>query len=697
LRADRPVDESARLEALRGYGILDTPPEALYEEITKLAAHVCGVPASAISLIDEDRQWFKAIFGMDAEESPRDVAFCAHTILEDDVMVVEDATTDRRFADNPFVLSDPQIRFYAGAPLVTSEGHALGALCVIDTQPRQLSPEQVDALRMLGRQVMTQLGLRIKLEQLAAANAGREQAAAELQRTYRSLRSAVAGAPLMLSVLDRDGVFELSEGGGLGLLGLEAGEVVGRSVFDHYADSPQVLSLIRRAMAGEASSEDVEVGDLVFESSHTPLFDEAGEVTGIVVLSLDVTERTRARIELLDTNAELERSREEAREAFRLKSAFLANMSHEIRTPLNGVVGMTELLLETALDQEQQEYARVAVSSTEALLGVIDDILDFSKIEAGKLSLHSVEFSPRETVADVCKMLAVTAQAKGLEMSSSVRGEVPSTMLGDETRLRQVLTNLMSNAVKFTPSGKVAVEVSADSSAGQEAVLRVEVTDTGMGIGASRIEALFDPFHQADVSTTRSFGGTGLGLAISKELVELMGGRIGAVSEPGRGSTFWFTARLHTSPGSTAEVPIPADVPPSRKPDLPLVLVVEDNEVNQIVAQAMLAELGYESEVAVNGFEALESLERGSFVAILMDCQMPVLDGYEATAEIRRREGDTRHTPIIATTAHAREGDRERCLAAGMDDYVAKPVRRVPLGEALNKLRSREPTAPGSP
>jgi signal transduction histidine kinase/HPt (histidine-containing phosphotransfer) domain-containing protein len=428
------------------------------------------------------------------------------------------------------------------------------------------------------------------------------------------------------------------------------------------------------------------------------------------------TERSRAEEKLAERKlieVELEQARDAALESVRLKSEFLANMSHEIRTPMNAIIGMTELVMETEIDTQQRGYIETIGSSAESLLTIINDILDFSKIEAGMLSFETVDFDLRFTVESVLELMAERVRVKELDMALLFHPDVPTKLCGDPTRLQQILTNLVGNAVKFTEQGQVAIKVSKESEGEGRVTIRFDIKDTGIGISENDQKMLFAPFVQADGSMTRRYGGTGLGLAIAKQLVGMMGGAIGITSDPGSGSTFTFTAGFIKQAGreSTAQ---PADV---NLKDVRVVkdrrsvvvsakmggdkgtekliarhglnemqaslnrriLLVEDNEVNQAVAWDQLARLGYKVDVASNGQEALDALSVRSYDVVLMDCGMPLMDGYTATAEIRKREGESEHTPIIAMTAHAMNGDREKCLAAGMDAYIAKPVKRKTL------------------
>jgi PAS domain S-box-containing protein len=412
-----------------------------------------------------------------------------------------------------------------------------------------------------------------------------------------------------------------------------------------------------------------------------------GRPARVVGTISDITERRQA-------EEALQSAREHAEQAARSKSDFLAVMSHELRTPLNGVLGMATLLSSTALTDEQREYLDMIARSGHALLRLIDDILDFSKIEAGRVVLEQVPCDIAAIAREVVTLLGVQALAKGLHIDAHVAPGTPTRLVTDPGRVRQVLFNLVGNAIKFTESGSVHVTVAREDVQEARATLRVTVADTGIGIPEETQRLLFEKFTQADASTTRRFGGTGLGLAISKGLVANLGGTIGVSSTAGVGSQFWFTldAPLAVDVSSVAPVapavaqetpetaaPYASPVPGRR------VLVAEDNLVNQRVAVRMLEKLGYVADVAVDGREAVRMARERPYVAILMDCHMPEVDGYEATRQIGQLLAPERRPPILAMTAAGTAGDRERCLAAGMDDYLRKPVEIPQLRAMLDR------------
>jgi PAS domain S-box-containing protein len=799
-RPRTPGNEAQRLRALRRYGILDTAPESDYDTIAELAAITCGTAIGIIAFVDADRGWAKACHGIDITEVPRKESFCAHAILATELFEVPDTLDDFRFAESPSVVGEPYIRFYAGVPLVTSDGFSIGTLCVADRIPRRLSNTERHALEKFASHVVTLLELRRRKDRLQDLIEGSRDVIFEtdgrgcftfvnraihallgfrpedvlgrhftfvvhpdwldvvgkhyrLQRESRTASTYLEfpcltqdGAEVWVGqharAVVRDGEVTAFHAIARDITDLREAESAKREAekrFEAFMDNSPATALIkdsdgrfvflndtlaraigkpREEVIGMHSSQLLppDLNQMVTSSEEIVLqhrqtirvvetfrnqqgderhwlmhkFPIPGPADSIFLGSfgVDVTDRIALEIDLAD-------ARDAAIASARQKSEFLAMMSHEIRTPMNGVLGMLGVLLDSELTADQRDVTETAKFSADSLLTLLNDILDFSKIEAGKLAFEMHDFDVRPTIDGVVDLLADGARSKSLDLRCEIDPSVPMRLRGDAGRVRQVLLNLIGNAVKFTSQGGVRVRLTRES----DNCIRFTVSDTGIGIPPDAQKRLFVPFVQADSSTTRRFGGTGLGLAISRRLVEMMNGEIGVESVAGEGSTFWFTARFETAQEpvmTSTEISAPERAAEQRienrvRSRRGRILVAEDNAVNQKVALRLLEKLGYRADVVANGLEAIEALRRVPYDLVLMDCHMPEMDGYAATRVIRARE--SRRLPILALTASAMSEDRDRCLQAGMDDVLTKPVREAELEAALNRWMPQEEDA----
>ena len=813
-------NEAARLAALRTLGDLGSEPAMHLDAICRTAASLFGVPVALVSLVDADHLRFGAACGTDGAPIPREGAFCAYTILADEILVCADTTADRRFRDSPLVTGPAGIRFYAGAPLILGPDLRIGTLCLLDTAPRPFGEAQRRQLQDLAAIVVGQLRLheanRRQQEEIAAreASEARYRALADAlpqlvwifsvesgekaysnqqfdryygpignaraerlarnhpedaERMQRAWRTALrTGSPYRIegrlrrhdgayrwhklimipirqrgeivamlgTALDIDEIItarrkleetgnllqlaQQAAGAGTWELDLRTGRIVWsrESAALHGLDAPQGhtlyaedwLRLVDRrdgevALAAAADAAErrdcfsiefrvhgADGGMRWVNGTGRAVYGEDGTPLRVIGLNIDITARKGAEAALMRAKAAAEAARGEAERASAAKSDFLATMSHEIRTPLNGVLGYADLLVdELEPGTPARLHAERIRGAGAALLTVVNDVLDFSKIEAGQVELAAEPFTLTDLMDQAVAITRAGADGKGLRVDVRAGSGLPERVVGDADRLRQVLMNLLNNAVKFTDAGGVTLGLERLAGSEPERVrLRFSVQDTGIGIPAAKLHKLFERFSQVDGSIQREYGGTGLGLAISRQLVELMGGEIGVESEAGLGSTFWFSLSLPVAAARAAGLAAPAPEPtyhPRR------ILLVEDMPLNRDLALAVLHSAGHTVDAVESGPAAIEAVRAAPYDLVLMDVQMPGMDGITATRAIRALDG-ARALPIVAMTASVRPQQVIAFRQAGMTDHIGKPFKRAALLAAVERWTARGEAAP---
>jgi PAS domain S-box-containing protein len=672
-----PVVEKKRLRVLEKYDIDDYDDDIEMDQLAKLIAHICNAPIALISFMHENRQVFKGRFGMDIKGSDRNSSFCQYTILQEDIFEVPDTFNDKRFINTPFVKGFPYIRFYAGIPLITQEGYKLGSLCVIDSKPNVLSKEQRHALKVLSDVVILNLELKTKKLELE-----KEKLKIEInEKRYRGLFELSQG---LIGEHDMNGRIISANLATAKSLEIPIEKLIGRNMRETLSpDTRDQFDFYLEKIAMDGYAEGVmHVKTTTGKSRYWAYKNIKVEDNGypfVLCSSQDVTE-------LINMEKELRRAQKITQLSIEAKQQFLAKVTHEIRTPMNAIVGFGKILSKTNLENKQRKYVDAINTSGENLLLIVNDLLDTSKIEAGKMTFEEIAFSLKEVIASVVTILHYKAAEKDLILSVKIEDDIPEYLIGDPTRLNQVLINLAGNAVKFTEKGVIEIFVKKEKSEENKIYLTIDVSDTGIGIPEDKLPYIFDSFVQANNDTSRKYGGTGLGLTIAKQIVELQGGTIDVQSTLGKGTVFSFHLSYATANSETVlQKKIPDEIVIDQKLNHVKILLAEDNYLNHLLLESIMAEWGVEMSIAQNGKKVIEMLEKDQYDLILMDVHMPEMDGYEATRFIRNNlSPPLSQIPIIAITANASEEDKTKCLEAGMNDFVPKPFRTEELFQKIS-------------
>jgi PAS domain S-box-containing protein len=667
--AARPLNEQQRLEKLRSYQILDSMAEESFDEITRFASALCGTPISLITLMDEDRQWFKSAVGVENPETPRDETICQHVMLENDLVEIEDSRHDPRTLDNPNVVANPGVRHYAGIPLTTPDGFNIGTFCVVDFKPGKLSELQREGLRTLARQVMRLMEFR-KLS-LDFKNISNRYTA-----LYRY-------SPIAEIIADTEGLVTDANDSALLLLGRERPAIIGRrAIFEALAEeSLPLIDEWRANFARQGYTTGTRLtlrkssGELVYVLVNAVrLSDDQGTPTGVHMTLQDITQ-------IREYESELTNARLLAESANRAKSEFLAVMSHEIRTPLNGMIGMAGILRDTHLHPDQKRYLDIIERSGGVLMNVIGNILDFSKLQAEAMERSDTSFDLSETLSEVFDIFSARAAEKNIDLILKVDPALPRFAVTDQTKLRQIVMNLVSNALKFTEKGAVIIRVTLGQNPGSEEKMHFSVEDTGMGMTEEQVVKLFQPFSQADSSIARRFRGTGLGLSISKKLVELLGGTIRAESQVSKGTQFRFEipARFDSELAELEERRIVGkNILAGKK-----VLLVDNLPINLEVVKHQLEALQMQVTAVEKPAEALEIARQHAFDAAVLDLNMPGMNGIEVAEALMQITPQTIRI-LLSSMAVTRNAETHGIF----HETLTKPVRREQLVAAFSRYFS---------
>lgn len=674
------VEEIKRLQALLSYNILDTPPQEEFDSLVRLVSLICDSPIAIISMIDDKRQWYKAKVGLSQNEVPREETFCQYTLQQDDVMEVRDARNNEKFKYNPNVTEENGIRFYAGVNLKDNNGHKIGTVCVVDNKPRELNEKQKQALRLVADQTMILLEARKKNQELKEeleeiiTNKVRETQRQLLQKKteYNAILRAIKRSNAVVE-FSPEGVIRTANDNFLNLIGYSREELIGKQhslLLDEHQKmkSAEFWSSLKKGNfhSGKLKRQHKNGSSVWIRATYNPITDEQNNVLRVIKIAQDITTE-------IEAEKALKKSKELAEKLNIQKDNFIANMSHEIRTPIHAILGFTELLLEQEKEAVKKSYLHSIKTAGDNLLYIINDILDLSKIEAGIIQLEKEPFDLIMTIDKVFSILHLKAHQKKISFNYHVSPGMVTHLIGDKNRLIQILINLLGNAIKFTSTGSVDLYVTHLERQQKTILIKFKIIDTGIGIPKDKKVSIFDRFTQAEEDTSRNFGGTGLGLNISQQLIERQGGSIRVKSELGKGSVFTFELPFGIAKAEFKhEMERPASQGLGRKKGN--ILLCEDNDLNQKLISAILSAKGYKVDLAENGKKGVDLLQRNSYDLILMDIQMPVMDGYETTLKIREEIKST--VPIIALTANFLLLEKTKCLQMGMNDYLAKPFTK---------------------